>query len=200
MRFTWFFVVAALAAALFANHLIVPSKANLTASILLGNLPAPEVVKQDKRDALIAKVFSTYPFNHRNIITINAGSADGVRVGLAVTAEGNYLIGQVSEVSEHSSQVRTIFDKDWSLSVRVGQKEVNALLVNGQEPRLTMIEKQSELNEKDQVHSASRDFPYGLKVGAVGAIQDSGIVSFKQALLEVPYQIGDLREVAVLLN
>ena len=200
MKYLWFPIVIGLIGLVFFGNTLVSNKTNLAAVVTLQPLDKPTLIKQDGREALIARVYSTYPFNHRNFLTVSAGYADGVTPGMAVTADGNFLLGQVAEVFEHTSNVRTIFDKNWTISVRLGAKAADALLVSGQEPQLTMIDKKAEVEDDAPVYSASRDFPYGLKMGTVKNIQDPGVIAFKQAELELPYQLNDLKEVAILLK
>ena len=63
-----------------------------------------------------------------------------------------------------------------------------------------MIDRKSVVAEGDLVISASRDFPYGLKLGTITDIKGANEVSFQQGMLTMPYQINDLKEVAVLLK
>ncbi len=148
----------------------------------------------------MAKIYSTYPFNLRNLLTINAGAKNGVRVGMPATIDGKLLLGRVIEVLEDKSIIQTIFDRDFSLPVRAGEKEINALLVGGQIPRLSLIDKSSNIEEGNGVFSAGQDFPYGMAIGAVGAISGSFANSLLEADLEVPYRISDLREAAILIK
>ncbi len=200
MKYSWLLTFIALLAIVIFNNALVPAKTDLAARIALDPYAKPTLVKQAGRQALVAKIYSTYPFNNRSYFTIAAGAADGVEQGMAVTAEGNYLLGQVTEVFEHYSNVRTIFDRDWQISVRVGAGQHDALMVSGQQPALTMIDKNSTVQEGDAVISASRDFPYGMKLGAITGVQTAHEVSFQQGVLAVPYQVNDLKEAAVLIK
>ncbi len=200
MKYSWLLVIIALAAIVVFNKVLVPARTNFTSAIILEPFIPPSVVKQNNREALVAKVYSTYPFNHRDYLMVAAGAADGVQPGMAVTADGNYLLGQVTEVFDRYSTIRTIFDQNWSLSVRAGDQGENALLISGQQPGLTMIDKKSVLKTGDSVYSASRDFPYGLKIGSVGEVTDSSAAAFRQAALEFPYPFNDLQEVAILIK
>ncbi len=200
MKYSWLLTLVALLAIAMFHNAIVPAKTNLAAVISLERFPQPQHVKQNGREVLVAQVYSTYPFNNRSILTVAAGSEEGIRPGMVVTADGNYLLGQVTEVFDHLSNVRTIFDKDWQISARVGSAQADALLVSGQQPSLTMIDKKIAVAEGDPVISASRDFPYGLKIGTISGIESAGEVSFQQGMLQVPYQVNDLKEVAIIIR
>ncbi|MDP1719216.1 MAG: rod shape-determining protein MreC [bacterium] len=182
------------------NNLFSGVKNNLVSLISLRPLTEPELIKQGTRSVLVAKVYSTFPFNNKNLLAVNAGTADGVSVGMPVSLEGNILLGQIIEVSEKQSIIRTIFDKDWSLPVRVGAGQYDALLVGSQNPRLTLIDKTNEINVGDVVISAKKDFPYGLKVGEISKVNELLASSFKEADLVFPYNPKDLREVAIFVK
>lgn len=199
MKYVWFFVVLGIAGIIFFNRFFVVAKNNLAALVQLEPLEQPQLIEQNGRRVLAARIYSTYPFNHRQIIAINAGINDGVQAGMPVTADGNVLLGQVTEVFDSFSSVRTILDQNWKISVRLGSGAADALLIGGQEPRLTLIEQRAAVAENDWVYSAGRDFPYGLKIGTVAKIYETAVSTFKEAALQLPYQINNIRTVYVLL-
>lgn len=161
---------------------------------------SPYLEDQDGHSYLRAKVYSTYPFNNRGLITINAGLNHGLKGLLPVTVDGYIFLGQLTEVAPNSSIVRTIFDSGWELPVKAGNLGVDALLVGGREPRLTLIVKEKELARGEDVYVAGKDFPYGLKIGTVKEIFDNPGSTFKEATLNIPYEIGELTETAVLIQ
>ncbi len=149
---------------------------------------------------LTVKVFSTYPFNVKSQITVNAGEAQGVKKLMPALFGKNILLGQIIEVSKNYSVIQTIFDPNWQLPVRIGEKEINGLLQGGNEPKITFIEKDKPITVGDAVHSAKRGFPLGLKVGEISEIKESAPGVFKEAVLTMPFNISALREVEILLQ
>lgn len=200
MKYVSALILIGITAFFLVNNFFTASKNSLAGLVSLQPLPEPELVKQGSRSGLSASVYSSFPMNHKHLLAINAGGVDGVRPGMPVTLEGNILVGQVIEVSENQSLVRTIFDKDWSLPVRIGSAEHDALLAGGQDPKLTLIDKDQEINVGDLVISAKKDIPYGLKVGEIAEVHDLVAHSFKEAGLLFPYNSKDLRKVVVLLK
>ncbi len=144
------------------------------------------------------KVFSTYPFNVKNQITINIGEQQGVKRMMPAVFGENILIGQVSEVSKNYSVIQTIFDPNWQLPVRIGDKEINGLLQGGNEPKITFIEKDKPVNAGDVVYSAKQGLPYAIKIGEISEIKESAPGVFKEAILKIPFSVGDLREIKIL--
>lgn len=68
---------------------------------------------------LQARVQNTDPSSQQLMLTINKGSADGVRVGMAVVAQGQNYIGQITEVWERSSKVMLIIDASQRVGARL---------------------------------------------------------------------------------
>jgi rod shape-determining protein MreC len=149
-------------------------------------------------DYLLIKVFSTYPFNIKNQITINAGEKQGIKKSAAVILKQDILVGQVVEVFENYSVVRTIFDPDWQLPVRIGKDEINALFQGGTEPKVNLIDKEKPLQVGDVVYSASKEFPYGLKIGEISEIKETSAGVFKEAILKMPFNVNELREINII--
>ncbi len=153
--------------------------------------------QDDNNKLFSAKVFSTYPFNTKNQITINAGQKQGIKKSAVVILKENILVGQVVEVFENHSVVRTIFDPNWQLPVRIGKDEINALFQGGTEPKVDLIDKEKPLQVGDVVYSASQEFPYGLKIGEISEIKETSAGVFKEARLKMPFNANELREVLI---
>lgn len=150
--------------------------------------------------SITAKVFSVYPFNAKDRIFITAGSAEGVAVGDAVGGlDGNVFIGRVVTVYPHVSEVMTIFDQSFSMSVRVGSGEVDGLLQGGVTPRVVYAyaEKSQGIEPGDAIFNADKAYPYGLLVGSVRSFREDRSGSFFDSDVETPYAIKDLRTVSV---
>ncbi len=161
--------------------------------------PAPIVKKVGPRQFVLARLYSTYPFNYRNMVAINLGSrSSSIKPGDAVTTDGQTLIGQVVEVNSDYSLVKTIFDSEWSLPVRIGVKAADGLLIGRQDPLVTTIEKSQAVAVGDQIYSAGREFPFGMKIGVVKEIYDSPTIAFIQAKVGFDYNFNQLRELWVL--
>ncbi|KKU15160.1 hypothetical protein A3A20_01165 [Candidatus Wolfebacteria bacterium RIFCSPLOWO2_01_FULL_45_19] len=144
------------------------------------------------------RVYSSYPFNTRNELIIQGGTADGIKEVAPVVTREKVLVGFVSRVSEKTSSVRTIFDQDFEISVRIGAEEIDAFLRGGNHPLLTMIGKDENIFEGAPVVLADSRFPYGLSIGLVGEVFDTPAESFKSASIEIPYSLNKLRVIYVI--
>ncbi len=143
------------------------------------------------------KVYSTYPFNNREEIAISAGSNKNIGEGDLVTTHNNLLVGKVIRVLDETSFAQTIFDPNWKMAVRVGDKETDALLNGGNEITLTFIPKDSGIKPGDLIISAGRDFIYGLGVGQVKVVEESSTTSFQTATVEPAFNLNELRDVEI---
>lgn len=149
---------------------------------------------------LSVKVLSEYPFNIKNQIIVNAGEERGIKKSTPAVLKENILVGEVVEVFKNHSIVRTIFDPAWQSSVRIGREEANGLFQGGAEPKVVLIDKEKPLQVGDVVYSASADFPYGLKIGEVEEIRENSAGVFKEALLKMPFNPAELREVNLIVE
>ncbi len=161
-----------------------------------GHLPQGDKLQTDIY--LSAKIFSTYPFNFKNQLIVDAGEQQGVKKSAAATVGENILLGQIVEVFKNTGVVRTIFDPNWQLSVRIGKDEINGLFQGGNEPKITLIEK--PVNVGDAVYSAGSEFPYALEIGEISEIKESAGGIFKEAAIRMPYNVNDLREANIIIN
>lgn len=152
-----------------------------------------------------ASVFSRYPFNFKNEILIDIGENGGLRSSQPVIFSGEsgfssrgLLIGRVDKVFSESSLVKTIFDKEWQSSVRVGKGGYLALLQGGGEPMVRLIPKDAKISVGDVVYSVQPDFLNSLPVGEVSEIGLSSDQVFQEAKLSFPYDFSSIKAVAVL--
>jgi len=165
--------------------------------LYLSHVPRQETAGSERH--LVSEIYSTYPFNHRGFISVNAGAGDGVRAHAPVTIDGFTFFGVITEVASSYSVARTIFDTGWQLPVKIGEDSVDALFVGGREPRLTLIVKSGAVADGDSVYLASRDFPYGLKIGEVKNVHGELGSAFREADIFLSYDAQALHNVYVLL-
>lgn len=160
--------------------------------------PASEDSKKNELSikCILAKVFSTYPFNIKGALTIDKGSNDKIKNGQVVLASENILLGQISEVYDDSSVVRTIYDPNWQLPVKIGEEKINGLFVGGNDPKITLLEKPVKVG--DAVFVNSKDFPELIKLGEIKEMkQESGGILKEVAIIKTLYNINSLDEVYI---
>jgi cell shape-determining protein MreC len=154
-------------------------------------------------------VFSKYPFNFKNEMTVNVGGAQGVEKDRPVLVlpqgapsdnplESGFLLGVTVSVNETNSVIRTMLDSRWSSSVRIGKEGVDALLSGGVSPTLGLIPKDTKIVPGDSVYSTDSRFPYGLAVGQIVKIRESSDQAFQTAVVGLGYEINKVRSVIII--
>jgi rod shape-determining protein MreC len=143
-----------------------------------------------------ALVYSSYPLNFKNEITVDVGTNQGVAVNDAVFFKGN-LVGMVQEVSPANAVVQTIFDPNFKLPVRIGNQGVSALLVGGSYPAVESIPKIATISAGDVVMSVASSVPYGTAIGTIATIGLAPNNLFEEAQVSVPYTMNDVQAVAI---
>lgn len=147
-----------------------------------------------------ARVYSTYPFNNRKTIVIDAGSNDGLTTLMPVAVAPGVLLGYISDITPSYSIVRTVLSSDFKIPVRIGQNSEDALLEGGNAPIASMIERTKKIAAGDPIYTASAQFPYGLLVGTVNALTETDGGYFKNAGVQLSYAINELKTVFVITN
>lgn len=148
----------------------------------------------------VVQVYSTYPFNFRHLLTVDRGADSDFKVNMPVLVKGGLLLGQIHQVSPKYSVVKTIFDPNWEMPVKIGAGGVDGLLTGGPNPSISLIDKKRNLQIGDSVYSSGAGFPYGIAVGSIGKLFSSEGELFKKAELALPYQRDSLSELLVILN
>jgi cell shape-determining protein MreC len=158
-----------------------------------------EAVLHFTPDLLTAVLYSAYPWNAKHSIVIGAGSDEGVGVGMAVEENG-VLLGVVVQSFAHTSEVRTVFDKNFEMPVKIGADRVDGLLKGGTVPEVTLIAKAKQVVRGDSVYSASAEVPFGMPLGMIGKTTSMEGEIWESALLDLTYDFANIPAVQVITN
>ena len=80
---------------------------------------------------LAAKVVKNSITLRNNIMTINKGSIDGIKSGMAVIAPQRGVVGFIRDVSEHLATIQSLLHKDTRISVTLKKNHALGSLVWG---------------------------------------------------------------------
>ena len=163
-------------------------------------LTRPGIVKDRGVNYLRTPVYLEYPLNNAGMLLIAAGTDEGVAPGMTVVVAPGVFLGEVTKTYTHQSEVRTLYDPGWELSVKIGEAKVDSLLIGGHEPRLTLISKKKQTESGMPVYLTAKKYAYGLLLGEVDDLEDSDKNLFQEAPLVPPYLISDLNEVYVMVG
>ena len=99
---------------------------------------------------LVAKVINPDPSGLQKLVTIDKGSADGIKVGMAVV-DPNYLVGVVTEVDEHTARVTLAIDATFAVGAELQDSNATGIAYgqwqNG--GRMEMRHVSREISPKD---------------------------------------------------
>lgn len=138
---------------------------------------------------VIARVIGHDSVDLLDALMIDRGASDGVRVGMAVIANGS-LAGRVLSVTTSSAYILPIHSAQSAVSVLAqGPDQTTDGLVTGSEQSqltMTRIEPNAALNLGDFVITSGLGggFPRGIPVGEVVSIITSPTSVFKEALIK----------------
>jgi rod shape-determining protein MreC len=120
-----------------------------------------------------ADVVGYDPSNWIKAITVNKGSADGVRQGMAAI-QGNYLVGKVIAVGRRTSQVLLLLDPTCGVDALIQSTRVRGIIEgNGSSALLQYVSPNETVNIGDRIVTSGIDgvFPKGLVVGVVSNVR-----------------------------
>jgi rod shape-determining protein MreC len=120
-------------------------------------------------------------------LQLDRGSADGVRLDSPVLAEGG-LVGRVERVQEHTCRVQLLSHPAAAAAARVLGIQQEALLVGGDQPRLTGLPPYTQVALDTPVTSTGSEgiYPPGLLFGTTLASRVEGIFTVVPVQLAAP--------------
>ncbi len=158
-----------------------------------------------KTPMLPARVISNSISLRDNYLTIDRGTADGVRPKMGVVS-GTGIVGIVSHVTEHYSIVMSILNSKSGISCRIrGSNYFGYLHWQGGNVLTAVLDdvpRHASCKVGDVVETSgfSNVFPEGIFVGRVKQVRDSKDALSYQLLVQLSTDLANLRDVAVILE
>lgn len=146
------------------------------------------------------QVFSRYPLNDHASISVNAGSDDGLKIGMPVLTAPGVLLGKIKTVSRTKSEIETIFDPSWRSTVSVGDGRIKAVLVGGSTPYVDLLPKNASTTEGDAVLNLAPEFPMNLFLGKITDLQEGSNALWLQGTIDPFFKFEDIDRVLVVTN
>ena len=160
------------------------------------------VSARSTKSQIVADIISFEQNNIASAITIDKGSDDGVKEGLAVVSGGNVLLGVVREVFPRSSRVYLIDDPRVRMSIRILNSPLLAELEGSLRGKfiLNLIARSETVNFDAMVVTSGLDgLPENLVVGTITTIEDKPDGLFRDARGKVMYNLGNSAVIFVIL-
>lgn len=152
-----------------------------------------------------AKVVSNSLDKVDNFITINKGSADGVRVDMGVVS-GNGVVGIVYQVSPHYAVVIPVLNSHSSISCMIQDRGYFGYLHwNGGYRHLAYVDdvpRHAKFRKGDYVVTSgySSVFPSGIRVGQIKYVFNSPDGLSYRLKVQLATDFGNLRDVVIIDN
>ena len=141
-------------------------------------------------------------------IVIDKGTRDGIRVGMAVTSPGGYLIGSIRTISADRSNVLLVTDVDSRISIVVQRPGIDGTVEgqaqNGGSLSVAHIGQDADVQAHDIIvtSGAGGTMPRGLVVGQITDVHQSD-VAMEQAADAYPLaqlEMASLAEVLIVTS
>ncbi len=140
-----------------------------------------------------------------SVLTIDAGSADGLEISdSVVTAQG--MVGYISSLTEHSAQVTTILDSNMSAGARIVRTGEIAVaqgdyqLMTEGKLKVSYLSRNADVVVGDSVQTSGSGglFPKGLGIGTIESIQTESDGMSNYAIIEPLVDISSLTRVYII--
>ncbi len=154
---------------------------------------------------VIARVIGQQPTNYLASLTIDLGSEHGIQKGMPVVTEAG-LVGRIEGVGPRSSTVLLITDRSSGVQALVQRETSRARgVVSGQAGELPVMEyiaQDDDVAEGDLIITSGLggNFPKGLIIGQVVAVQRRDFDMFQQATVRPTVNFNRIEFVLVIMN
>lgn len=159
-------------------------------------------------DLLGAEVIANSPSVWDKSITINRGTADGLKKRMPVITYSGYLVGRIEKLGKNAAQVRLITDRDFvvgSIIARPDSREIALVRGSGRSDQANIMDNiawDAEIEKGDLVLTSglSNNFPSGLKIGKVKDIEPDNYGLSQKSKVNLFINKTTLEEVMVITN
>ncbi len=139
-------------------------------------------------DYVSAKIIGYSPDNWSNVVFINAGEKNGIKVGDIVVFNG-LLFGMISETGKFTSKVLLISDRNFKITART-RKTREVVFYQGYDPKkgiLKLVNPEQDIRVGDIVETASVDgsYPEGIPIGKISSVEYKEGEFFKKVFVSI---------------
>lgn len=143
--------------------------------------------------------------NYSDILVINVGTNDGIKVDMAVIANEG-LVGHVISVTDSTAKVQTLLDTASAVSSVVGSSRDNIIvrgtLDNKKMLKATYIPTSASLLEGDKIETSGLGgiYPKGIIIGTIKEINNTKNLTNRYAMVEPTVNFNKIETVLVITN
>jgi rod shape-determining protein MreC len=137
-------------------------------------------------------------------ITIDKGTENGVKEGMAVITNEKAVVGRTIEVQKNYAKVILISNKKSSFDAEIEEKGATGVLRGSGRLSvlLDLIPREKNITEGDMVKTSNITgvFPPNLLVGWIKKVMKNDVESIQQAELELGFDIKNTNSLFIILN
>jgi len=157
--------------------------------------------KSAKVDTVLADVVARDPRGWMSHLTLNVGSAQGVKEGMTVS-DGKNLVGQISKVQKDRCQVRLFTDSKAVVAGKLKGRKASGVVVGKGDHQVEMryLDPDSGVKKGDWVLTSGHDgvFPAGILLGKVEQLRQPKETNYMAAVIKPSVDMSNLENVVVL--
>ncbi|MCB9802682.1 rod shape-determining protein MreC [Candidatus Nomurabacteria bacterium] len=162
-------------------------------------------LKKEKDYQLVVANILSRDLINQNLLVLDFGSQQGVKVGQAVVVDEGVIVGKIIEVREEASVARLLTDNLSKIAVSVGQDQLVSGILEGSlglGMKLRYIPQEQEIKKGDLVVSSplSENIPAGLVVGQIEKVEFSEEELFKEAIVSPLVDYNTLAYLGIILE
>ncbi|MCK6462207.1 MAG: rod shape-determining protein MreC [Candidatus Pacebacteria bacterium] len=147
----------------------------------------------NNREYILGSVVFRPPQSPYDVIIVDAGSENGVAVGMRAVAYSNIMVGSVAEVLPKTSKIRLISFTGQETGVLIGDSGVPATAAGiGGGNMEIRIPSSVSASTSDKIITGG-SFP--LLVGAAEKIEADDLSPFKRILFRVPVNLNEIKSI-----
>jgi rod shape-determining protein MreC len=162
-----------------------------------------EFLKQEKLNAVVARVITRGAENNPNQLIINKGAREGLKNGQAVLGVGGVVIGRVVRVENTTAQVLLLIDTGVEISAADATGGLLGIVKGNKDLslRLNYVLKEKKLTKGDLIITAGEKdlVPAGLLIGEIDQVFEDEREIFKSARLTQLINASNVDLVSVVL-
>lgn len=156
----------------------------------------------NQKQFIAGVIISRNPSSYRNIISVDKGTQDGVKINQGVISNG-YLIGKISETFPTSSQIELITSHRFIAPILLqGSRQLGLLKGGLKGVTIEQLPIGMSVKEGEEVVTSglAGELPSGIPVGTIDKVISKPSDIFLTASLKIPVEISKIELVLIITD
>jgi rod shape-determining protein MreC len=156
------------------------------------------------QEFIAASVISRDPGNLRQLVAINRGRNDGLKVDMPIVTEGQTLVGTIARVEDDHAWVKLVTDVDSAVSALLLESRAQGVVAGSYSREMAMefVDQNAGVKEGDTVVTSGQggSYPAGLVIGKVTGVEGSRQELFQRITVEPLASLSKLETVLIMIS